>query len=158
MEPVYTIENDGLSDTIRIRKNGKFITRSEVHYIDFNEMSSNILLRNSNLNKSGYWYFQTTMSCEDAWNALRYGYIGIRVYKTTLSGFNFVRANYIFNTMFSEKVTLQSSKILKECCLKQYPYSSYSITMATKDPNDPLVTEKFYNLLLGAYKDWQYKK
>ena len=57
MEPVYTIENDGLSDTIRIRKNGKFITRSEVHYIDFNEMSSNILLRNSNLNKSGYWYF-----------------------------------------------------------------------------------------------------
>ena len=57
MEPVYTIENDGLSDTIRIRKNGKLITRSEVHYIDFNEMSSNILLRNSNLNKSGYWYF-----------------------------------------------------------------------------------------------------
>lgn len=98
------------------------------------------------------------MSCEDAWNALRYGYIGIRVYKATLSGFNFVHANYIFNTMFSEKVTLQSSKILKECCLEQYPYSSYSITMATKDPNDPLVTEKFYNLLLGAYKDWEYKK
>lgn len=150
MTSTYTIENDGLSDKIRILKDKKLMSKQELMYKEFLEIQDNLRLKGSYRNRDD-WFFAGLFNKDQQWQLVSDGYIITRQYLVRGPGTDYACCHFIFKPGFHEDFTLESSKIFRECCESKCPYSMYRVTMGIKDPHSPIATEKFYNAIKATY-------